>query len=102
MTWAETDSLLFAGSQPSTTYAALLSSVRPLVAALRARGTGRGDRVAVVLPRSTDLVRCLLAVLETGAAWVPIEPEQPAERIAWFIEDAQPTLIEITPPTAAR
>ena len=60
---------------------------------LRSRGIGPEDRVAVLLPRSVDLVVALLAVLKTGAAYVPIDPDYPAERTAFMTRDANPAMI---------
>ncbi|KAK4182661.1 hypothetical protein QBC35DRAFT_444796 [Podospora australis] len=56
-------------------------------------GIGKGDLVGVALDRSIDLVATLLAVLKTGAAYVPIDPAFPAERIGQMVEDACPKLI---------
>ncbi|MEW2626273.1 amino acid adenylation domain-containing protein, partial [Streptomyces sp. NPDC048106] len=57
------------------------------------QGAGPERFVAVALPRSADLVIALLAVLKTGAAYVPIDPEYPAERIAYILTDANPMAI---------
>ncbi|RRQ65272.1 non-ribosomal peptide synthetase, partial [Streptomyces griseofuscus] len=54
------------------------------------QGAGPERFVAVALPRSADLVAALLAVLKTGAAYVPIDPDYPADRIAYILEDARP------------
>ncbi|WP_256642717.1 AMP-binding protein, partial [Streptomyces murinus] len=54
------------------------------------QGAGPERFVAVALPRSADLVIALLAVLKTGAAYVPIDPDYPADRIAYILEDAHP------------
>ncbi|WP_037664771.1 AMP-binding protein, partial [Streptomyces griseofuscus] len=54
------------------------------------QGAGPERFVAVALPRSADLVVALLAVLKTGAAYVPIDPDYPADRIAYILEDARP------------
>lgn len=62
--------------------------VEAMAAQLRARGVTRGDRVAVMLERSVDLVVTLLAVVRTGAAYVPIDPEHPSERIGHILDDA--------------
>ncbi len=63
-----------------------------LAAALADRGIGPGHVVAVALPRSVELVTALLAVLRTGAAYLPLDPGYPAERIRTMAEDARPTL----------
>ncbi|MFD0499315.1 non-ribosomal peptide synthetase [Streptomyces rhizosphaericus] len=57
------------------------------------RGVGPECRVAVRLPRSEWLVVALLAVLRAGAAYVPVDPEYPAERIAYVLRDADPVLV---------
>ncbi|MGW7488586.1 amino acid adenylation domain-containing protein [Streptomyces sp. NPDC054786] len=63
-----------------------------LAAALADRGVGPGHVVAVALPRSVELVTALLAVMRTGAAYLPLDPDYPAERIRTMSEDARPTL----------
>ncbi|WP_148103084.1 condensation domain-containing protein, partial [Streptomyces griseofuscus] len=57
------------------------------------QGAGPERFVAVALPRSADLVAALLAVLKTGAAYVPIDPDYPADRIAYILEDAHPMAV---------
>ncbi|MEW2626272.1 amino acid adenylation domain-containing protein, partial [Streptomyces sp. NPDC048106] len=57
------------------------------------RGAGPERFVAVALPRSAELVIALLAVLKTGAAYVPIDPEYPADRIAYILADANPMAV---------
>ncbi|MET8974175.1 non-ribosomal peptide synthetase [Streptomyces sp. NPDC004539] len=52
------------------------------------RGVVPGDRVGVCLERSAELVVVLLAVLKAGAAYVPVDPAYPAERIAYTVRDA--------------
>ncbi|MFD0854524.1 AMP-binding protein, partial [Actinomadura adrarensis] len=51
---------------------------------------GPEKRVALILPRTTDLVVGVLAVLKSGAAYVPIDPGQPVDRVDQIVEDARP------------
>jgi amino acid adenylation domain-containing protein len=51
--------------------------------------TGPEDLVGVCLPRTLDLIIALLAVLKTGAAYVPIDPAYPEDRIAYILNDAR-------------
>ncbi|MGO1849119.1 amino acid adenylation domain-containing protein [Microbacterium sp.] len=62
--------------------------VNALARALIGHGVTVGDRVAVVLPRSVGLVVTLPAVIRAGAAYVPVDPEYPAERVTAILEDA--------------
>jgi len=69
------------------TYRELAGHAAALAEDLRARGLGPEDRVAVNLPRSAELVATLLGVLGAGAAYVPLDPAWPAERMAMILED---------------
>ncbi|MFJ7910150.1 non-ribosomal peptide synthase/polyketide synthase [Kitasatospora sp. NPDC096204] len=77
----------------SLTYAELDARANRLAHALIERGAGPERRVAVALPRSAELVVAILAVLKTGAAYVPVDPEYPAARIAYLLDDARPALL---------
>ncbi|MFQ6398317.1 non-ribosomal peptide synthase/polyketide synthase, partial [Nocardia sp. KC 131] len=72
------------------TYAELDQRANRLARNLIADGAGPGQLVAVILPRSLDLVVALLAVIKTGAGYVPIDPSYPADRIAYVLSDAAP------------
>ncbi|MEV6752601.1 amino acid adenylation domain-containing protein [Streptomyces sp. NPDC051214] len=63
---------------------------------LTALGVGRGDRVAVVMERSPDLVALLLGVWRAGAAYVPVDAGSPAGRVAFVIEDAAAAMVLCT------
>jgi amino acid adenylation domain-containing protein len=61
---------------------------------LQALGVERGSLVGICLERSVDLVAAMLAVLKTGAAYVPIDPSYPADRRAFILSDAEvPVLV---------
>ncbi|WP_454907644.1 amino acid adenylation domain-containing protein [Variovorax gossypii] len=63
---------------------------------LRARGAGPEQTVALAVPRSLDLMVALLAVLKTGAAYLPVDPDFPPDRIAFMLADAQPVCLVTT------
>ncbi|MFD5090048.1 amino acid adenylation domain-containing protein [Amycolatopsis thailandensis] len=63
---------------------------------LRAAGVNPGDLVGVCLDRSAELVAVLLAVLKVGAAYVPLDPAYPAERLAYTVEDARLAVVITT------
>ncbi|GAB2609636.1 hypothetical protein GCM10027168_48270 [Streptomyces capparidis] len=75
------------------TYAQLDARVNRLARLLLARGAGPERVVALALPRSADMVAALFAVLRTGAAYLPLELDHPAERLAWMIEDTGPMCV---------
>jgi len=70
------------------TYAELNTRAAQIATVLQQNGVTVGDRVGICLPRSLDMVATLLGVLKTGAAYVPLDPEYPASRIAFMMEDA--------------
>ena len=75
------------------TYRELDADTRLLADHLAAAGIGTGDRVALVMPRSAQLVIALLAILRAGAAFVPVDPEWPEARKAAVLQQAAPTLV---------
>ncbi|MEV0247270.1 amino acid adenylation domain-containing protein [Nocardia sp. NPDC050712] len=76
----------FAGQE--LTYAELGARSARLARVLIERGVGPGDRVVLALPRSIDSVVAVWAVAQTGAAFVPVDPHYPAERVAHMIDDS--------------
>jgi amino acid adenylation domain-containing protein len=75
------------------TYGALDAHANRLAHHLRALGAGRERIVALVLPRSADLVVAALAALRAGAAYAPFDPATPGERLATMLEDASPSVV---------
>ncbi|MFF0612267.1 non-ribosomal peptide synthase/polyketide synthase [Nocardia tengchongensis] len=79
--------------RPELTYAELDARVNRLARFLIERGVSPHDTVALALPRSADLVVAIYAVIKTGAAYVPVDPAQPGERIAHILDTARPALV---------
>ncbi|MFI1735533.1 amino acid adenylation domain-containing protein [Streptomyces acidicola] len=78
------------------TYGELNARANRLARYLVARGVGPESLVGVCLERSAELVVALLAVLKAGGAYLPIDPDSPADRIAYIVEDAAPVLLVTT------
>ncbi len=77
----------------SWSYGELAARASGVAARLRRAGVRRGDRVGVCVARSPEMVAALLGVLEAGAAWVPLDPEYPVERLRWMQQDASPSAL---------
>ncbi|MFE9681830.1 amino acid adenylation domain-containing protein [Streptomyces sp. NPDC006285] len=75
------------------TYAELNAGANRLARLLAERGAGPGRVVALALERGPRLLPALLAVLKTGAAYLPLDPGHPAERLALVVEDAAPVVL---------
>ncbi|MEV0198134.1 condensation domain-containing protein [Nonomuraea sp. NPDC050691] len=81
------------------TYRDLAERARRVAGDLRARGAGPGSVVALRVPRSAGLPGVLLGVMLSGAAYLPIDPGLPGERVAYMLEDsgARLTLGDLPP-----
>ncbi|HEX5740661.1 MAG TPA: amino acid adenylation domain-containing protein, partial [Pilimelia sp.] len=82
------------------TYAELDGRANRLAWLLRARGVGVGDVVGVALPRGVDLVAAVLGVLKSGAAYLPLDLDQPAGRVAHQLADSAVRLVVTAEGTA--
>jgi amino acid adenylation domain-containing protein len=89
--WGERVAVTAAGE--SLTYLELDRRADRLAARLRSAGIGPEDLVGVHLERSVLLVVTLLAVLKSGAAYLPLDPEYPADRLAFMIQDSGARLL---------
>ncbi len=74
----------------SWTYRELDESANRLAHELVRHGAAPGTRVALLLPRTADAIVAILAVLKTGAAYLPIDPAHPDARIDFVLADAKP------------
>lgn len=74
-------------------YAQLQARSNQLARYLRAQGVGREDRVALYLDRSAQMVLAMLAVLKSGAAFIPLDVHQPAQRSLAILQQAQPVFV---------
>ncbi|TFW29135.1 non-ribosomal peptide synthetase [Duganella callida] len=77
----------------SLSYDALNRRANRLAHQLRASGLRPDARVAICMERSIDMVVGLFAILKAGAAYVPLDPGYPAERLAYMLEDAGPAVL---------
>ncbi|WP_156623811.1 non-ribosomal peptide synthetase, partial [Mycobacterium sp. 852002-40037_SCH5390672] len=74
----------------SWTYREVEEAANRLAHMLVSQGVGQGQRVAVLLPRSPEAIVAILAVLKTGAAYLPIDPMHPGTRVRFMVADATP------------
>ncbi|GAB3992312.1 hypothetical protein GCM10028807_25120 [Spirosoma daeguense] len=90
--------LIFTGNtqRPSLTYRELNELANQVANAIQQQGVGAGTErrvVGVVLDRSPEMLITLLAVLKAGAAYVPIDPEYPHDRIAFMLADSSASMV---------
>ncbi|MCA1693378.1 MAG: AMP-binding protein, partial [Actinobacteria bacterium] len=90
--------LIFGNTELS--YTQLNTRANQLAHLLIQRGVGPEQFVALALPRSIDMITAILAVLKTGAAYLPLDPDYPPARIAFMLQDAAPTLLVTSTITA--
>ncbi|NGM14140.1 amino acid adenylation domain-containing protein [Verrucosispora sp. CWR15] len=74
-------------------YAELDARANRLARVLVERGVGPDTTVAVAMPKCDELMVVLLAVLKAGGAYLPLDPQYPAKRLAYMVQDARPTLL---------
>ncbi|KVE35923.1 non-ribosomal peptide synthetase [Burkholderia sp. TSV86] len=87
------DSIAIEAGDVRLDYRALLARVDALARALTQRGASEHSRIAIMAGRSADAVVSMLAALQVGAAFVPLDPDGPVQRIADMLADAAPDLV---------
>jgi amino acid adenylation domain-containing protein/FkbH-like protein len=75
------------------TYSELGARADAIAHRLRSMGVERGDLVGICLGRSADLVAAILGTLKAGAAYVPMDPAYPTERLAYMLADAKAGIV---------
>ncbi|MFJ3829410.1 amino acid adenylation domain-containing protein [Streptomyces sp. NPDC090046] len=83
-------------------YATLNDRANRLARLLAERGAGPEQPVAVMLPRSPELVVAALAALKAGAVFLPVDADYPADRIGYMLEDARPPVLLTDTATRSR
>jgi nonribosomal peptide synthetase DhbF len=86
----------------SLSYGELNRRANQLAHSLMAEGIGPESRVGLAMPRSVEMMVALLGIVKSGAAYVPLDPEYPAERVAFMVADARPALVLTVEEYAAR
>ncbi|EFG64492.1 linear gramicidin synthetase LgrC [Streptomyces sp. SPB074] len=93
---ARPDEIALVHEDEQLTYAQLDARAARLAHALVARGAGPERVVALAVPRSADMIVAEVAVLKAGAAYLPVDTDYPAERIAYMLDDARPVCLVTT------
>ncbi|MGP3966667.1 amino acid adenylation domain-containing protein [Streptomyces sp. 6N223] len=87
------DAVAVIGADDKLTYAELHERANRLARLLLDRGAGPESVVGLLLPRSAGTLVAMLAVLKTGAAYLPLDPGYPAERLRFMVKDAEPVCV---------
>ncbi|WP_432076171.1 amino acid adenylation domain-containing protein [Streptomyces wuyuanensis] len=90
------DAVAVVFGERALTYAELDARINKIARLLLARGAGPEKVVALALPRSIDMVAALFAVLRTGAAYLPLDLDHPADRLRLMVEDTGPLCLVST------
>lgn len=86
---ASPDSVALVDGQHQLTYSQLLSWARRIADRLEAHGVVTKDTVAVTGPRSAEVVAAMLGITFVGAVYVPLDPEYPARRLTFMLDDSR-------------
>lgn len=87
------DKVAVSAAGAEMTYGQLTARIRNLAQWLSAKGVVDGDIVGLMVPRGADMVALALAVWRCGAAYLPLDPAYPAQRLAYMIEDSGAKLV---------
>jgi non-ribosomal peptide synthetase component F len=90
---AQPDAVAVVCEDQRLTYSELNARANQLAHYLIGQGVKADDRVAICVERSLDLIVGLLGILKAGAGYLPLDPANPAERLAWMLEDSDCRLL---------
>ena len=90
------DNQALVATDAAFTYREMNETTDRIAAALRAKGVQERDRVALLLPRTSRLILSLFGVLKSGAAYIPCDPDYPADRVKLILEDSEARFIITT------
>ncbi|WP_072803374.1 non-ribosomal peptide synthetase [Rhodococcoides yunnanense] len=90
------DSVALVYEGTALTYGELGNRVSGLARQLIAKGVGTETLVGLSIRRSIDLIVAMYAIVEAGGAWVPIDPDHPAERTAYILDSASPLCVLVS------
>ena len=96
------DAVAVVFEEQSLSYRELNERANRLAHYLIGQGVGPEDIVAIAVPRSMEMIVGLLGILKAGAAYLPLDPEYPAERLRFMMEDADPVCVLTTSEVAER
>ncbi len=97
--WTQPDRMALIACDAQFTYREFDQATNRIANALRQRGVHEGDRVAMLLPRTSRLILSMFGIQKAGAAYIPCDPEYPEDRVKLILEDSGAKLI-ITPEVA--
>ncbi len=95
------DALALMACDRDMTYREYNAEANQMARALMARGMKYGDRVVLLLPRRSYYLTALFAVMKCGGAFIPMDPEYPADRIAYILDDSEGRFVITTPEKVA-
>lgn len=84
--WPNEEAVVFDGN--ALTYAELNAYANRMAHSLIAKGVGTEDRIGLCLDRSHHAIAAMIGVMKSGAAFVPLDPEFPADRLSYMVQDA--------------
>ena len=96
------DHLAIVAGKDRLTYGELNARANKLARHLRTLGAGRETLVGICIDRSLDMAVGVLAILKSGAAYLPIDPDYPGERLKWMLEDSGVSLVVTQEELAAK